>query len=177
MRCNSVCLSAFCKRCPSLALLSSFYSLSGLRFWVFSHQQQELLPLFCGLGTPRVIGPLSSPKGRKLASSRTGSWDIAVKMKLRMHVLVGYCRALLGWEEEDGLSSTSSFPALFFLQRWEGEGCASEEPGFRSPAVHETDLGPCSPQLANCCCLSSRRESPFAFQLLQFVVSCTRDKN
>lgn len=29
----------------------------------------------------------------------------------------------------------------------------------------------------NCCCLSSRRGSLFAFQLLQFVALCMRDKN
>lgn len=43
---------SFLKLLPSL--LSSFYFLSGLCFWVFSHQlqQKELPSLFCDLGMP-----------------------------------------------------------------------------------------------------------------------------
>lgn len=43
---------SFLKLLPTL--LSSFYLLSGLCFWVFSHQlqQQELPSLFCDLGMP-----------------------------------------------------------------------------------------------------------------------------
>jgi len=115
---------------------------------------------------PQVVGPFYSPKGRKLPSSRTDSWNIAVKMKLN-------ARASRSLQVSSGTGRR--WVKLRACLASPGKGGKRRVALLRNlasglPLLVVSDLGQHRP-----CCLCGRGESAFSLQLLQFVLQwCPR---